>query len=279
MVPVRNAAETIADCLDSLLALAYPSEAFEIVVVDNASTDRTPAILERYADRVRVVRERRRGPSHARNAGVRHASAELIAFTDADCSVDSRWLDEVVPALAEPGVGMVGGPILARRPCTRVERFGETIHDHEWAITMSAPPYVITGNGATTKANLEAVGGFDPAFLRSQDADLSFRLIRAGYRLAFIPEAIVYHRNESTLPGLVREGLQHGYWSVPLFRRHRALTGRSPTALGAYRRLASSVRRCVVGPDRLDALCESSFGLGKAAGRTAGLARFRSPEP
>ena len=61
MVPVRNAAETIADCVDSLLALAYPSDGFEVVVVDNASTDRTPAILERYADRVRLLHEPSRG--------------------------------------------------------------------------------------------------------------------------------------------------------------------------------------------------------------------------
>ena len=83
---------------------------------------------------------------------------------------------------------MAGGPILAAQPCNYVERFGETIHDHERAITNSVSPYVITGNCAARKSTLEAIGGFDPAFPRAQDADLSFRLcgrrLPAGVRRA-----------------------------------------------------------------------------------------------
>ena len=249
VVPVRNAADTIADCVDSLLALAYPSDGFEVLVVDNASTDRTPAILERYADRVRLLHEPSRGPSHARNAGVRHARGDVIAFTDADCRVDRSWLTEIVPAVRDEGVGMAGGRILAARPCNYVERFGETIHDHERAITTSMPPYVITANCAARKSTLEAIGGFDPAFPRSQDADLAFRLWGAGYRLVFVGGAIVYHRNERTLRGLMREGFQHGFWSVPLFERHRSLTdGGTRIDLSSYRKLAASLPRCVRWP-------------------------------
>jgi glycosyltransferase involved in cell wall biosynthesis len=274
VVPVRNAAGTIAECVDSLLALDYPSDDFEVVVVDNASTDRTPAILERYADRVRLLHEPSRGRSQARNAGVRHARGDVIAFTDADCRVDRNWLTEIVPAVRDEGVGMAGGPILAAQPCNYVERFGETIHDQERAITTWTPPYVITANGAAKKSTLEAIGGFDPVFRRSQDADLSFRLGGAGYRLVFAAGAIVYHRNERTLRGLVREGFQHGFWTVALLERHRPLTPR--LKLSPYRTLTASLPRCVRGPDPLEARCVAAFQLGKAAGRVSGSARFRT---
>lgn len=276
VVPVRNAADTIADCVDSLLALAYPSDRFEVLVVDNASTDGTPAILERYADRVRLLHEPSRGASHARNTGIRQARGEVVAFTDADCRVDPSWLTEIVPAVSDEDVGLAGGPILATRPCNYVERFGERIHDHERAITFCVPPYVITANCTARKSTLQAVGGFDPAFLRTQDADLAFRVWGAGHRLVFAGGAIVYHRNERTLRGLMGEGFQHGLWTVPLFRRHRSLPGAGRRIhLGPYLRLATSLLRSAVGPDRLEARCVSAFQLGKLAGKASGLVRFR----
>jgi cellulose synthase/poly-beta-1,6-N-acetylglucosamine synthase-like glycosyltransferase len=247
-----------------------------VLVVDNASTDGTPAVLEQYADRVRVVHEQSRGRSQARNAGVRHARGDVIAFTDADCRVDRNWLAEILPAIREDDVGLVGGRVLAAQPSNYVSRFGEKIHDHERAITTSAAPYVITANCAARKSTLEAVGGFDPALPRAQDADISFRLVGAGYRLVFLEGAVVYHRNDRTLRGLMLKGFQHGFAAVRLFETHPSLVNR-PTRLdlGPYRRLAASLPRCVRGPDRLDATCRSAFEFGKAAGKTLGWAWFR----
>jgi cellulose synthase/poly-beta-1,6-N-acetylglucosamine synthase-like glycosyltransferase len=277
VVPVHNGQATIADCLHSLRQLRYPSDAYEIVVVENASTDRTPAILERYVPHVRVVHEPSRGRSQARNAGVRHARGDVVAFTDADCTLHPDWLSRIVVPLDDEAVGMVGGTVLARRPCNRVARYGEVIHDHERAITRTDPPHVLGGNCAARRATVEAMGGFDPSFPRSQDADFSFRLFRAGYRLVFAPEAVAYHRNESTLWGLFREGFQHGFWSVPLFKAHRTLVpGLSRLGTRPYRELAEALSRSVRGPDRLEATCASAFLAGKRAGKAAGSARFLS---
>jgi glycosyltransferase involved in cell wall biosynthesis len=279
VVPVYNGQATIADCLDSLLRLDYPSDACEVVVVDNGSTDRTPAILDRYAPHVRVVHESSRGRSQARNAGVRHARGDVVAFTDADCTLHADWLSRIVVPLADEAVGMVGGTVLARRPCNHVAKYGEVIHDHERAITKTDPPHVLGGNCAARRSTVEAIGGFDPSFSRSQDADFAFRLLRAGYRLVFERDAIAYHRNESTLPGLFREGFQHGFWSVPLFKAHRALApGRRRLGLAPYRELAGALARSVRGPDRLEATCASAFLAGKRAGKAVGSARFLSAQ-
>src|SRR5690349_17711642 len=146
VVAVRNAQATIAACVDSLLALE-PAPT-EVLVVDNGSTDATLDVLSRYTERITVLHERRRGPGAARNAGIAAARGQAVAFTDADCVVDRRWLGNLVGALAEPDVGAVGGTILAVDPANAVERYGEGIHDHRLAIEVYRPPYAITMNWA-----------------------------------------------------------------------------------------------------------------------------------
>jgi GT2 family glycosyltransferase len=219
VVAAYNAASTIGDCLDSLAALRYPRELLEIIAVDNMSTDATRAEIHRRGGVV-LVQEATRGAAAARNAGIRRARGAVVAFTDADCTVDPDWLSELVGPLADPQVGIVGGRNLARRGANPAERFGEIIHEHYAAIHVWRPPYVISMNWASRRSVLLEAGLFDERFLRGQDVDLSYRIGRAGYRLAYQPTAIVYHRNERTLLGLAREGWQHGFHSVELRRVH-----------------------------------------------------------
>ncbi len=218
VLAASNAESTIAECLESLVALRYPRELLEIVVVDNGSSDGTRSILERLGDAVVVVEERRtRGPAAARNAGVRRARGDVIALTDVDCTVDPSWLAELVAPLADESVGIGGGSILARRPANGAELYGETIHDQSRAILEWKPPHVATGNWAARRTLFEVVGPFDEELLRRSDFEFSYRVVAAGFRLAFSPDAVVYHRNESTLAGLFSEGWvhgRHGFWAV-----------------------------------------------------------------
>ena len=103
-------------------------------------------------------------------------------------------------------MGIAGGTIRAVPPAGDVERFGEVIHDHRRAIEVFEPPYAITMNWASRRSVLEELGGFDERFRRCEDVDLSYRMIQAGYRLAFAPAAVIYHHNEENLAGLFREG-------------------------------------------------------------------------
>jgi GT2 family glycosyltransferase len=274
IVPAYNAAGTIGECLESLLALRYPPERLEIQVVDNGSTDGTGSALRAYGDRIAVVGEPTRGAAAARNAGVASSRGEVVAFTDADCVVDPDWLAELVGPLADVRVGIAGGAIRARPGANEVERFGEVLHDHRRAIEVFRPPYAITMNWASRREVLEAVGGFDERFVRCQDVDLSYRVVQAGYRLAFAPGALVYHHNESTLGGLFREGFVHGFHSVRARKRHddflRGL-GHGRVGRPGYREvgvgLLASLRR-------REAPCEPVFDCGKKAGKLLGSVRF-----
>jgi glycosyltransferase involved in cell wall biosynthesis len=229
IVAVYNGAATLRDCLESLLRLDYPAAQVELVVVDNASTDATPAILADYAGRLRLCRETRRGPAAARNRGLDAATAEVVAFTDADCTVDPAWLRHLVAPLADPTVGVAGGRILSRRPCNRIEAFGEHIHDHARAMYECRPPYAITMNWASRRDVLEAVGRFNESLLRSSDVDCAYRLVTAGYRLVYAEAAVIYHRNERTPWGLVHEGYVHAVHAPRVRAIHRELLARKGT--------------------------------------------------
>ena len=278
IVPAYNAEGTIEACVDSLLELRYPRDRLELCVVDNASGDGTVRALAPYRDRVVVVSERRRGAGAARNAGLRRTSGEVVAFTDADCVVDRWWLARLLVPLRDPAVGIAGGEILALPPADPVQRFGETIHDHRAAIDEYTPPYVITMSWAARLDVMREVGGFDEEFLRGQDVELSYRIIQAGYALAFAPGSVVYHHNEGDLRGLFHEGFTHGFHGVRVTKRHAAFLrgfGHGRATLRPYRRIGEGLVTWARGQADDRGRCETAFNAGKRVGKMLGSTRFR----
>jgi len=200
-----------------------------------------------------------------------------VAFTDADCIVHPDWLSRIIGPLREPAVGIVGGTILARKPCSAIEEFGERIHDHRMAIEYFSPPYAITMNWASRRSVLEQVGPFDEELLRCEDCDLAYRIVQAGYRIVHEPEAVVYHRNERSLAGLIAEGYAHGYHSIPLLKKHEEFVrtfvagsppGSAPLTDGAGEEPPAARRSLPT-----EALYWRVFNFGKAAGKMVGSLR------
>jgi GT2 family glycosyltransferase len=273
VVPVFNGEKTIAACVRSLLALEYPRERLEILVVDNQSTDATRDRLREFGTAIQVLAEPTRGASAARNCGVRAARGRIVAFTDADCRVDRAWLSHLVAPLADPAVGISGGTI-SSDGTGRIERFGEIVHDHRRAIEAPDAPYVVTMNWASRRDVLLEAGLFDERLLRSQDVDLSYRIHDAGYRMVYTPDAIIWHRNERHLAGLLREGYVHGRYGVPVAMR----SGRMTSTLGQrLRRYARRHRRHVTGMRRgslVEGGLASLFELGRMAGEIVARGRL-----
>lgn len=276
IVPVLNGAATIGPCLESLRRLDYPAERREIIVVDNGSTDNTDRVLAAAGPGIVVEHESRRGPGAARNRGLARATGDIVAFTDADCVVDASWLRKLIAPLQDPGVGISGGAIRAAEPCNAVQRFGDRVHDHHDAIEVCRPPYAITMNWASRRDVVRDAGGFDPRFRRCEDVDLAYRLQQRGYRLAFVPEAVVYHHHVATLPALFGKGFAHGLHSVHALKVHRDFVrpfGHRAVNPRSYVELAATCARALRRAHRPAAACECVFNVGKKLGKVAGSFR------
>ncbi|MBR8831090.1 MAG: hypothetical protein N5P05_003797 [Chroococcopsis gigantea SAG 12.99] len=274
IVPVYNGEKTIQACIESILQSNYPRRDFELIVVNNASTDKTGSILERYRDTIVILYESKRGPSAARNKGIKNAKGEYIALTDADCFVDYNWLSNIVLPLHDREIGIVGGQNLSKNPHNKIELFGEMIHDHFQAINVYKPPYVITMNWASRSSVLKEYNFFDENLLRCEDVDLAFRIFQAGYKFFYQPKAIVSHHNEENFLGLFKEGFSHGFYSPLIYQKHEKFLQEYSKLLelhdSIYQRIYRNFLLCFSNGDKINSWCAVVFDCGKIIGNIFG---------
>jgi len=199
-----NAAETLRDCLDGLRELEYPD--FEVIVVDDGSTDETTGIAE--ACGVRVIRTAHRGLGSARNTGIDAADGAIVALIDADARPDPHWLDYLAFTLATSEHAAVGGPNVAPAGDGLVAQCvanapGGPVH----VLTTDREAEHIPGcNMALRKRTLEELGGFDPQFeAAGDDVDLCWRLLERGDTIAFHPGAVVWHHRRNSIRAYLRQ--------------------------------------------------------------------------
>lgn len=237
VVASYNAAPTLPDCLESLLHLDYPD--YEILVIDDGSTDDTPRIAA--YPQIRTLRHKvNLGLSTARNLASRAATGEIIAFTDADCRADRDWLRYLVAGLtADRALAGIGGPNLLPPDDSPVA-----------AAVMASPggpAHVLLDdrhaehlpgcNVAFWKWALDAVGGFDPVFRRAgDDVDICWRLQRRGWALGFAAQVFVWHHRRATLGDYLRQQAGYGEAEALLLAKHPehfnalVLSGRAASA-------------------------------------------------
>ncbi|MCC7354413.1 MAG: glycosyltransferase [Anaerolineae bacterium] len=219
VIPAYNAAGTIRLCLDAILKSDYPRDRFEVIVVDNNSTDDTPEIVSQYPVRLFYEREIQ-GPHAATNTGVRQAQGEIIVFTDSDCVPEPGWLRALVAPFADPEVVAAGGRIEAYQPSSRVEKFlGEEIRPFRNCVRLSEsfPASIITGNAAYRAEAFRAAGMFNPNMYTGSEVDLSWRVQWiTGKKVAYVPDAVVYHKFSPGVRRLFRHFRIYGYSEIML---------------------------------------------------------------
>lgn len=220
VVCAYNTADTIDECLAAIEHLRYPD--FEVIVVNDGSTDATAAIAEKHPA-ARLINTRNEGLSAARNIGLAHASGDIIAYTDADARVDQDWLAYLVQPFLRSDVVAVGGPnivpaddpwiaqCVARAPgCPTHVLLDDRIAEH------------IPGcNAAFRRDALVAISGFNPIFVRAgDDVDVCWRLQARGWNVGFAPSALVWHRHRPSVRAYLRQQIGYGEGETWLTHEH-----------------------------------------------------------
>ena len=170
-----NGGRTLEKCLQSRVGLEYPE--YEVILVDDGSTDDTPEIAARFP-MVHAIHQENRGLSQARNVGLQAATGEIVAYTDSDCVVDPGWLTYLVSKLVRCDAIGVGGPNLSpedgRVAACVAASPGQPMHVLE---NDQVAEHIPGCNMAFRREALEAVNGFDPQFRKAgDDVDICWRL-------------------------------------------------------------------------------------------------------
>jgi len=227
IIPAYQAEETIDRCLDGLARQTVPRSTYEILVVDDGSTDATRVRVEGH-DGVQLLTQSHAGPAAARNLGLHHAAGDLVLFTDADCEPAGDWIETLVDPLREGQTAGAKGTYLSRQR-QMVARFVQMEYEDKYDLMArrmaqrGTIDFIDTYSAAYRRDILVANGGFEIAFPRAsvEDQELSFRLARRGYKMAFVPAAHVYHwGHPQDLWAYARKKFNIGYWKVLVHRRH-----------------------------------------------------------
>lgn len=238
LIPCYNRAHHIGQVVRSAINQTLPPH--EVIVVDDASTDDSVGVVSRLPVHL-IQHEENRGPAAARNTALQAAQGDIVLYIDADAYADFRLIEVILEIYRQPPrqpLGGVGG--------RGIEAHIETLYDRWRALHARQDfgpkprqnvPYLFGLCASYRRDVLSEVGGFDEFFPinAGEDADVGYRLQRAGYRLHYTPEAIVYHQHSDSKESLQR--VQHNwfYWSYIAKQR----TGFRPWTLyaGTLRRL------------------------------------------
>src|SRR5438093_223814 len=213
-----NGARTIRDCLEALERITYPD--FEVIVVDDGSTDATAAIAARYD--CRLIQTENRGLASARNTGLEAATGEIVAYTDDDAYPDPDWLTYLASTFLTTTHAGVGGPNLAPpgdgaiADCV-ANAPGGPVHV---LLSDREAEHIPGCNMAFRTACLRTIGGFDPQFrIAGDDVDVCWRLRDRGFTLGFTPAAIVWHHRRNSIRAYWRQQRYYGRAEALLARK------------------------------------------------------------
>ncbi len=215
-----NGAATLESCLKSMQKLRYPD--YEVIFVDDGSTDKTQQILERFPWITNLRYKKNMGLSHARNVGASEAKGDIIVYTDSDCEADEDWLYYMALALVRSNHVGIGGPNLIPddgswvADCVGLSPGGPT----HVMIDDRTAEHVPGCNMAYYKWAWQQVNGFDPQFRSAgDDVDFIWRLQHLNYTIGFSPAAQVWHYRRNTIQAYLKQ--QRGYGTAEAMLKYK----------------------------------------------------------
>lgn len=225
VIPAYNAEDHITACIDALANQSIPSSQYEIIVVDDGSTDRTRAILETLP--VMTILQANQGPAGARNTGAAAATGEFILFIDSDCVASPDFLEQMLKPFENQEVVGVSGAYKTKQRSI-VARFAQFEFEERYRM-LARQPYIdmIASHAAAyrRKTFIES-GGFLRDLRMNEDVELSYRLSGQSGKLVFNPLAVIYHLHPATCGRYFRIKFGRGYWRIMVYKQfpHKAVS-------------------------------------------------------
>ncbi|MFX0201785.1 MAG: glycosyltransferase [Candidatus Hodarchaeota archaeon] len=236
IIPTHNRKNSLREALCSLTRLDYSREQYEVIVIDDGSSDGTEEMLAKmqgslsYLLRYGKLRGKR-GSSAARNLGMQMAKGEIFVFTDDDCLFDKGWLTMLLAAFDSHKVGVVGGPDFTREEAsffsicvgylfTSFIGTGGLRRGDRFRVGRYYPKGC---NMAMSREAIDKVGGFDELLGVGEEIELGYRIEKGGFKIKYAPSAFIWHKRKGTLKEYLRKIYRIGYTRVILARKHRGL--------------------------------------------------------
>ncbi|MFH1419308.1 MAG: glycosyltransferase [Planctomycetota bacterium] len=231
IVPAYNAEETLPALLTSVESQDLPPHQYEVLVVDDGSTDASASLVHEHRN-VRLLSQSNRGPGAARNLGARHALGKIIVYTDADCRLPPDFLSQHARLHAlHPEVDGIAGAVA---PATSLPLASAVLADHlcNWfnahdRLPPRAPEYMWGANMSVNRRVLEAGIRWSEERITGEDVDFCSQMNALGMSLRFFPECFVRHTDRASLSGFLRHQYNWGF-HAPFVR------GRNPQAAYSF---------------------------------------------
>ncbi|MFW6108730.1 MAG: glycosyltransferase [bacterium] len=288
VVATYNRSGLLPRVVEAVAGQSLPRERYELIVVDDGSTDGTEALGRELAERhgFRYLRQANQGAAAARNRGIREARGDAVAFTDDDCLVPADWLERLADGYARhPEVVGVGGrleaetSVLAASAVARYEaRVAREVFGAGEAEVVGGfeCPAGGTNNMSYRREPLLVAGGFDEGFpprVWGEDADLKRRITDAGGRLLYVPVTVVHLRDYALRPFL-RQCVERGRGEAHFRLKHDGRRG----CAAQLRRLAAAPLKLLVAPLRPDRAVRAVAALADLATAAGALTYRRGPD-
>lgn len=214
----RNTGDELPRLLNSFKKLTYPRRLYEIVFVDDGSTDESWKIAEKFGARVYRFKERQ-GRARVRNKALRLAKHSVIAWIDSDCEIkDPRWIENMLKHLKGDVIGVAGNQLKPLGGLARVIWYMPGMA--YLADKPKGASFAPTTSSLFLKKPLLEVGGFDEKLITAEDLEICWRLGKKGYKFMQIPNAAVVHNFRSSFSGLAKQQWERGVFGGYLFRKY-----------------------------------------------------------
>jgi mycofactocin glycosyltransferase len=226
IIPVRNRPEEIRACLASIAKLNYPSQKIEIIVVDDCSSDTTPAVIREFPVPLLALKKHRQA-SFCRNVAARHAKNEILAFIDSDCEADPDWLLDLTPAFREETVAAVGGMIDSFYTINQLDQYEKvqsSLLISSWykrSGELDRFFYVPSCNFLIRRDCFKELGGFKKDLHVGEDVDLCWRIQNTGLQVEFRPVGTIFHKHRNRVRAFCRRRFDYGTSEPQLQKRHK----------------------------------------------------------